>query len=248
MSPFVWVAVCSALAAWPDRSIGPDVPNARRGSPTRGEARRGVRHRTPRAQLPASAAVPGIAFGLLAVTTLGPARGLLAACVGVPAVLVLASRVIARIPARAGVDHLPFALDLAAAVLRGGAPVSVALEHAAPAAGGAATAHLLQTARLLRLGAGPAEAWRPLDAEPELTALSVVSRRSSVSGVRLAAAWEQLATDLRAERKASALARAHRAGVFAMAPLGLCFLPAFVCLGVVPDVMGIARDVLGSGG
>jgi hypothetical protein len=26
-----------------------------------------------------------------------------------------------------------------------------------------------------------------------------------------------------------------------MAPLGLCFLPAFVCLGVVPVVLGIAR-------
>jgi hypothetical protein len=25
-----------------------------------------------------------------------------------------------------------------------------------------------------------------------------------------------------------------------MAPLGLCFLPAFVCLGVVPTVIGLA--------
>jgi hypothetical protein len=30
-----------------------------------------------------------------------------------------------------------------------------------------------------------------------------------------------------------------------LAPLGLCFLPAFVCLGVVPLVIGIAGDVLG---
>ena len=28
-----------------------------------------------------------------------------------------------------------------------------------------------------------------------------------------------------------------------LAPLGLCFLPAFVCLGVVPLVLGIAGDV-----
>jgi hypothetical protein len=30
-----------------------------------------------------------------------------------------------------------------------------------------------------------------------------------------------------------------------LAPLGACFLPAFVCLGVVPMVLGIAGDVFG---
>jgi hypothetical protein len=29
-----------------------------------------------------------------------------------------------------------------------------------------------------------------------------------------------------------------------MAPLGLCFLPAFACLGVLPVIVGIARGVL----
>jgi hypothetical protein len=33
--------------------------------------------------------------------------------------------------------------------------------------------------------------------------------------------------------------------VWVLAPLGLCFLPAFVCLGVVPLVLGIAGDVFG---
>jgi hypothetical protein len=37
----------------------------------------------------------------------------------------------------------------------------------------------------------------------------------------------------------------RRAGVWVLAPLGLCFLPAFVCLGVVPLVLGIAEGVLG---
>ena len=30
-------------------------------------------------------------------------------------------------------------------------------------------------------------------------------------------------------------------------PLGLCFLPAFVCLGIVPVVAGLAGDVFTSG-
>jgi hypothetical protein len=29
-----------------------------------------------------------------------------------------------------------------------------------------------------------------------------------------------------------------------MAPLGLCFLPAFVCLGIVPVVLSLATEVL----
>jgi pilus assembly protein TadC len=45
----------------------------------------------------------------------------------------------------------------------------------------------------------------------------------------------------------SATAAAERASVLIAAPLGLCYLPAFVCLGIVPVVAGLAGDVLGSG-
>ena len=37
---------------------------------------------------------------------------------------------------------------------------------------------------------------------------------------------------------------ARRVGVLAVAPLGLCFLPAFVLLGVVPVVIGLAGPLL----
>jgi hypothetical protein len=36
----------------------------------------------------------------------------------------------------------------------------------------------------------------------------------------------------------------RRAGVLAAAPLGLCFLPAFVLVGVVPVVTGLAGSFL----
>ena len=39
-------------------------------------------------------------------------------------------------------------------------------------------------------------------------------------------------------------ARAERAGVLVSGPLGLCFLPAFVCLGIVPVVIGLAGTTL----
>jgi pilus assembly protein TadC len=43
------------------------------------------------------------------------------------------------------------------------------------------------------------------------------------------------------------VARAERVGVWTLLPLGCCFLPAFVCLGVLPVVLGVAGQVLGRG-
>ena len=39
-------------------------------------------------------------------------------------------------------------------------------------------------------------------------------------------------------------ARAERAGVLVTGPLGLCFLPAFLALGIVPVVVGLAGPLL----
>jgi pilus assembly protein TadC len=58
-------------------------------------------------------------------------------------------------------------------------------------------------------------------------------------------ALRALGSDLRASSRARTEEALRRAGVWVLAPLGACFLPAFVCLGVVPLVLGIARDVFG---
>lgn len=42
-------------------------------------------------------------------------------------------------------------------------------------------------------------------------------------------------------------ATAQRASVLIAGPLGLCYLPTFLCLGIVPVVAGLAGDVLGPG-
>jgi pilus assembly protein TadC len=99
-------------------------------------------------------------------------------------------------------------------------------------------------AGLLRLGADPDEAWRCLDSSAQLAALARTARRSSASGARLAGAFEQLAGQLRRDARAAAEARAQRAGVLAVAPLAFCFLPSFVCLGIVPAVVGLAGAAL----
>jgi pilus assembly protein TadC len=67
------------------------------------------------------------------------------------------------------------------------------------------------------------------------------------SGAALAQGIEDLAVQLRAEAADSASAKAERAAVLIAGPLGLCYLPAFLCLGVVPVVAGLAGEVLHSG-
>jgi hypothetical protein len=42
-----------------------------------------------------------------------------------------------------------------------------------------------------------------------------------------------------------AVARSQRVGVLVVAPLGLCFLPAFVLIGVVPLAAGLVGGLLG---
>lgn len=132
-------------------------------------------------------------------------------------------------------------LDLMATVLRSGQPVPTALLVAAPAAGPPVAATLSQVAGLLRLGADPDQAWRTFLDDPVLAPIARTACRSADSGIRLASGIERLAVELRADARAAAQAKAHRAGVWAVAPLGLCFLPAFVCVGIVPVVAGVAR-------
>jgi hypothetical protein len=64
--------------------------------------------------------------------------------------------------------------------------------------------------------------------------------RAAEGGAPVAAAVSRLAADARADARARGEQAARRVGVLAVAPLGLCFLPAFVLLGVVPVIAGLA--------
>lgn len=144
---------------------------------------------------------------------------------------------------RAAAD-LPLAADLVAAALRAGAPVDHAVSAVADALGGPLGDQLDRTARALRLGGAPADAWTHLSGVPGAQRLAAAAVRSSASGGALAGALTRLADDLRADRSVSAEAAARRAGVLIVLPLGLCFLPAFVLAGLVPVVVAVLGDVL----
>jgi hypothetical protein len=136
--------------------------------------------------------------------------------------------------------------DLLAACLRGGLPVPVAVQAVASSLPARAADALRHAAELLALGADPVAAWAPALAEPLTAELARGARRSARSGAALAAVAEGLATRVRAGADEEAEARAQRAAVAVTGPLGLCFLPAFLCVGVVPVVIGLATRLMAS--
>jgi Flp pilus assembly protein TadB len=171
----------------------------------------------------------------------GAVIGVAVALVGVRLLGKLESTGARRLRAQRRAD-LPGALSLLAAALSAGLPVPAALSAVADAAGGPLAPDLARVAQLSALGAGPAAAWAEYAADPALGRVARAAARSAESGAALAAGLDQLASDLRAEEQLRAETAARRAGVVAMAPLGVCFLPAFICLGIVPVVLGMARQ------
>ncbi|GAB41084.1 type II secretion system F family protein [Gordonia sputi] len=152
----------------------------------------------------------------------------------------------------------PFAiaagLDLFAVCLRAGLTVPASALAVAQTAPATLAEPLTATAELLELGAEPERAWStPLGVRPArrkhsgtdyFEQLSMLARRSARAGSALSAQVGELATETRRRAHDDAHARAERAGVLVSGPLGLCFLPAFVCLGIVPVVIGLAGSTL----
>ncbi|MHC3004024.1 type II secretion system F family protein [Gordonia sp. GN26] len=147
------------------------------------------------------------------------------------------------------------AFDLFAVCLRAGLPVGAAASVVAGRAPPSLARPLVRVADLLQLGADPDAAWSALlddlpggkaSGDDHLEALAALARRSARAGSSLASGLAELADDVRRRAHDDALAAAERAGVAISGPLGLCFLPAFICLGIVPVVVGLASTVIGA--
>ena len=136
---------------------------------------------------------------------------------------------------------LPVACDLLAVCLAAGTPVGAALGAVAESVPGPLGERLATAAGLYRLGAAPRRAWSGVP--PPVDALARTVVRAGESGSAVVPALQRLAADLRSDARTSTEAAVRQAAVWVLAPLGLCFLPAFLCLGVVPLVLGIAADV-----
>ncbi len=104
--------------------------------------------------------------------------------------------------------------------------------------GGPVGDRLARTAVEIRLGGEPADSWGRFGEVPGAGPLARCLYRAGSTGAPAADPIARLAASIRAERAAAAVARAQRAGVLITAPVGLCFLPAFLAVGVAPVIIG----------
>jgi len=125
-----------------------------------------------------------------------------------------------------------------AACLEAGVPLPAALDAASTVADAAAAEAFASTAAALRRG-GDAAAWAMCAADPRLAPVVRICRRSATSGAAVAEELRRLAGELRRTDQAQRRRRAQRASVWVVLPLGLCFLPAFLLLTVVPIVVAL---------
>lgn len=184
------------------------------------------------------------AAGLAVAVLIGGAVGIgagLGVTIGAARLLRSRESGAARSQRTALLADLPGACDLLAVCLAAGMPVGGALAAVGGVTGVPLGSALGEVAALYRLGAEPGRAWA--DVPAELAGLGRVLVRAGESGSSVAPSLRALAADSRASARAAAGDAVQRAGIWILAPLGACFLPAFLCLGVVPLVLGIAGDV-----
>jgi pilus assembly protein TadC len=201
-----------------------------------------------------TAAAPGppvrpawIAIAGVAGAALGWAVAGAGAAVFLAAAAIAAAGVVVRRATREATDseiELAGCWELLAVCLRSGMPVSAAVTAGAEPLSGPAGARLRRVAGLLALGADPPDAWQTAAEAPALASFARAAARSAGTGAALADVAVAEGSRIRAAVADSAQARAQRAAVMITGPLGLCFLPAFLVLGIGPVVIGLAGAVL----
>jgi Flp pilus assembly protein TadB len=136
-------------------------------------------------------------------------------------------------------DDLPTGVDLLAACLDAGSAPETALLTVSRALGGPVGEELVAIHHRLEVGVDPRQVWRSVAAHEQLGPLGRAIGRAHETGAPVGRAVHQLAAELRERARSEVEARARSIEVKAAAPLGLCLLPAFVLLGVVPLVAGV---------
>jgi hypothetical protein len=190
-------------------------------------------------------AVGAAAAGALGWAASGAVAGLvLAASVAAGGVVALRRAAGSGAPEPEPPADLAAAWTLLAVCLEAGLPMATAVTAAAESLHCAVGARLRRVSGLLELGADPAGAWRIAEDLPAVAAFARAAGRSAATGSALAAAARAEGARVHAELTESTQSRAQRAGVLITGPLGLCFLPAFVVLGIAPVVTGLAGQAL----
>ncbi|GII98453.1 type II secretion system (T2SS) protein F [Sediminihabitans luteus] len=140
---------------------------------------------------------------------------------------------------------VPVLLELVGAAIRAGAGVPRALAAVGGALGVSTAdgAALARAADALVLGSPWDEAWA--GAPPRLEVLAAALRPTWEAGASPAEALRVAAEQSRQAAAARARTAAGRLGVHLVLPLGACFLPAFVLVGLVPVLVALGIGLVG---
>ena len=137
-------------------------------------------------------------------------------------------------------------LDLMGAAMASGAAPAAALKAVARAVPGTAGDALAEAATALALGVSPVQAWSGVAAAvPQLARAAGACARAASSGAAVSEELFRQAAFARADGHVERRRRLQRAGVWLVLPLGLCFLPAFVLVAVVPVVVAALPALTG---
>jgi pilus assembly protein TadC len=131
----------------------------------------------------------------------------------------------------------PQVLDLLAAALDAGLPLRSATAAVVTACPGPVADELDGVLHQVALGVSDADAWRGLAHHPQLGDAAADLARSVESGTGMAEALAVHADEARSQRRGAIELQARRVGVRSVLPLMICFLPAFLLLGIVPTVV-----------
>lgn len=131
---------------------------------------------------------------------------------------------------------LPQALDLMATCVGAGQPLRNAVDTVIEVMGPPVSDLFEPVMNAISVGMSDAQAWQVLRTDPVVGFLARDMSRSAAWGTSVTDVLAQHSVDLRRQGMTQRLALAKSVGVKSVLPLGLCYLPAFVLLGVVPVV------------
>lgn len=139
-----------------------------------------------------------------------------------------------------GLRDTAMMLELIAAMLDAGSGIGRSLELVAAAASPERTKSLKPVVAALAIGADWETSWRSSEGHSaEILALRDALGFAALTGAPSSAILYAQASRMRRERFRSAEKRAASLSVKLVIPLGLCSLPAFICLGVVPVLLAL---------
>lgn len=134
------------------------------------------------------------------------------------------------------------AMDLLALALESGAAVPVCLDQVAGESDEPVAGHLRQVAAALRWGVEPRAAWA--DVPDAWSAAGSALTLADAAGTPPAGHLREASRRLRESEQHRVELAGATVAVRLVVPLGLCFLPAFVLLTVVPVVVALASELL----